>query len=67
MQARAAGIAFVVIASILIAKPALVWKLAERWKVEEKRERSEWYDLILRIVGGTFLVVGVLLAFGIMR
>ena len=67
VQARIAGVAFVVIALFLIAKPALVWRMTESWKLEEKRERSEWYDLVLRIVGGTFLVVGVLLAFGIMR
>ena len=57
----------VVIALFLIAKPALVWMMTESWKLGKKRERSEWYDLVLRIVGGTFLVVGVLLAFGIMR
>lgn len=67
MQARIAGVAFVVIALVLIAKPALVWKLAESWKAVGSRQRSEWYDLILRIVGGAFLVVGILLAFGIMR
>ncbi len=67
VQARIAGVAFVVIALFLIAKPALVWRMTESWKLEGKRERSEWYDLVLRIVGGTFLVVGVLLAFGIMR
>lgn len=67
MQARIAGVAFVVIALVLIAKPALVWKLAENWKAEGSWQRSEWYDLVLRIVGGTFLVVGILLAFGIMR
>lgn len=33
VQARIAGVAFVAIALVLIAKPALVWRIAER---------SEW-------------------------
>ena len=66
-QEQIAGIILCVISLVFSAKPTLVWKYTESWKVEKGSAPSSRYMTVLRIVSGTALGVGVLLAAGILR
>lgn len=66
-QEQIAGIILCIIALVLTVKPTLVWKITESWKSEESKVPSDRYMTVLRIVGGAFLGVGVLLLVGILK
>lgn len=67
MEARISGIVLCIMGLVLSANPTLVWKLTERWKIEESKRPSIRYRQVLRIVSGACIGVGVLLAAGVLQ
>ncbi|MDO4526431.1 MAG: hypothetical protein Q4B61_14010 [Bacteroidales bacterium] len=66
-QEQIAGIILCVIGILLSAKPALIWKLTESWKMKEENAPSDKYMKIIRIVSGACVGVGVVLVAGILK
>lgn len=66
-QEQIAGIILCVFGLILSAKTTQVWKLTESRKTEEHKTPSDRYMTVLRVVSGTALGLGVLLAAGILK
>ena len=66
-QEQIVGIILSIIGLVLSVKPILVWKITESWKMERSNAPSDRYMRVLRIVGGAFLGVGVLLLVGILK
>lgn len=66
-QEQIAGIILCVIGLVFSAKPTLVWKITESWKTEKSNAPSGRYMRVVRIVSGTALGLGVLLAAGILK
>lgn len=61
-----AGIIIVIIGLMLCLFPAQIWKLTEVWKPARRGAPSGAYMTVIRIVGGVFYCIGVLLMFGIL-
>ena len=66
-QEQIAGIILCAIGLVFSAKPAHVWKITESWKTEKSGAPSGRYMGVLRVVSGTALGLGVLLAAGILK
>ena len=67
MESRVEGIILCMMGLVLSLNPTLIWKLTEKWKTEESKGPSARYRSVLRIVSGTFIGVGVLLAAGVLK
>lgn len=66
-QSLVAGIILIVFGLILDGKPSLIWEVAEKWKSQDAKSPSQVFTLVCRILGGVFLIIGVLLAAGIIH
>lgn len=65
-QEMLAGIVIGIIGLLLCLFPSQVWKLTEAWKTRQSGTQSDKYSLVLRIVGGVFFCLGVLLMLGVL-
>lgn len=64
------GIVLALIGVLLIAAPRTVWNLTERWKhmgATDTSEASAAYVWIVRILGAVAVVIGVLVACGVLQ
>lgn len=66
-QEQIAGIILGIIGLVLTLKPTSVWAVTEKWKAKGGKAPSAGYLRVLRIVGGAFLGVGVLLLIGVLK
>lgn len=66
-QSAVAGIILIVFGLILDGKPGMIWEVAEKWKSRNAESASNAFLLISRILGGVFIVLGILLLAGIVK
>lgn len=66
-QSVVAGIILIVFGLILEGKPEMIWRAAEKWKSREAKGPSAIFNLIIRILGGVYSIIGILLLIGILR
>lgn len=66
-QSIVAGIILIIFGLILEGKPEMIWRAAEKWKSKEAKGPSAIFNLITKILGGVYIVIGILLLIGILR
>ena len=66
-QSSIAGLVIALIGVGLSFFPVQLWTLTEKWKSDSAAAPSEKYMKTMRVVGGAFLGLGVLLAAGILQ
>lgn len=66
-QSNVAGIILCVIGLLLTIFPVAVWRFSEKWKSDGASAPSSGYMTLMRIIGGAFIVFGVLLSVGILQ
>lgn len=66
-QEQIAGIILGIIGLVLTLKPTLAWAVTEKRKAKGGKAPSAVYLRVLRIAGGAFLGVGVLLLIGVLK
>ena len=64
-QSNIAGIILCLMGMLLCAFPLVIWKISEKWKSKNASTPSTKYITTIRIVGGTFIGLGILLALGV--
>lgn len=64
-QSNAAGIILFLMGMLLCAFPQVVWKISEKWKSDNASAPSSKFITAMRIVGGAFAGIGIMLAFGV--
>ena len=64
---RIAGVLLCAVGLLLAVRPTLVHALAARWKAVQDGEPSGGYMWLVRVLSGTTLGVGVLLAAGVLK
>lgn len=60
-QAVLGGIIFIILGLVYCIKPVWIWRITERWKSYYADEPSDFYLLVTRIVGGFFVLFGVVM------
>ena len=53
------GILFILIGFYMVALPAVLWDLTERWKSKDTREPSAYYIWSSRIIGFFAILIGI--------
>lgn len=66
-QSLVAGIILIVFGLILDGKPNMIWEAAEKWKSQGAKNPSKAFIMISRILGGVFIILGILLLAGIVK
>lgn len=66
-QSNIAGIILSLMGLLLCIFPAKIWRLSEKWKSSSASAPSAIYMTVMRIVGGVFIGLGILLALGVIR
>ncbi len=64
-QSNIAGIILCLMGMRLCAFPLVIWEISEKWKSKNASTPSAKYITTIRIVGGTFIGFGILLALGV--
>lgn len=64
-QSNIAGIILCLMGVLLCAFPLVIWEISEKWKSNSASAPSAKYTTTLRIVGGIFIGLGILLALGV--
>ena len=64
-QERIAGTLLIMIGLFLLIKPKATWKITEQWKNNDVISPSSQYFVMVRIVGSTACVLGLLLFEGV--
>ena len=64
-QERIAGTLLIMIGLFLLIKPKATWKITEQWKNNDVSSPSSQYFVMVRIVGSTACVLGLLLFEGV--
>ena len=66
-QSIIGGILLAVIGLLLLVNPHGVWKATERWKLLGTAEASPAFVTVARILGAIVAIVGLLVAFGVLK
>lgn len=61
------GIFLTIIGLLLLIDPHGFWKVAERWKLLGTAEASPAFVTVARILGAIVTIIGVLVAFGVLK
>ena len=64
-QSIIAGVVLCLMGILLCAFPLVIWKISEKWKSNGASAPSVKYTSTIRVVGGTFIAIGILLALGV--
>ena len=66
-QSNFAGIILCFMGLLLAIFPTAIWRLSEKWKSDGASTPSSKYMTLMRILSGAFIVLGFLLAVGILQ
>lgn len=66
-QETIAGIVLCVIGFILLIAPSSVWAITEKWKSSEAEGPSKAFMFIMRVLSTVFILIGTLLAAGLIQ
>ncbi|WP_019007864.1 DUF6199 family natural product biosynthesis protein [Cohnella laeviribosi] len=52
------SLCLIIFGIFIIRKPIIVWKIRDAWETQDGTEPSDLYIIVVRIVGGLFVFVG---------
>ncbi len=55
------GAAFLVLGLVFFIKPTVIWKITEQWKSNCAEEPSKLYIINVKIEGGIFILLGIVM------
>lgn len=55
------GVAFLFLGLVFFIKPTVIWKITEQWKSNCAEEPSKLYIINVKIEGGIFILLGIVM------